>query len=60
MTMISVITPILNEKNNLNELITRIANTLKKTEEVFEILIVDDGSSDGSKAKFEEIKKKLY
>ena len=57
MTMISVITPILNEKNNLNELITRIANTLKKTEEVFEILIVDDGSSDGSKAKFEEIKK---
>lgn len=55
--MISVITPILNEKKNLNELITRIVTTLKKTEEDFEILIVDDGSSDGSRTKFEEIKK---
>jgi dolichol-phosphate mannosyltransferase len=44
----SIIAPIYNESENILELYSRISNTLEKTEEPWEILLVDDGSTDGS------------
>ena len=44
----SIIAPIYNESENILELYSRISQTLEKTEEPWEILLVDDGSTDGS------------
>ncbi len=45
---ISAIFPAYNEEKNLEELITRVDNALKKYFKIYEIIIVDDGSKDGS------------
>ncbi len=50
---ISVIVPLLNERESLKELCTRIDNTLKDNALSHEVILVDDGSSDGS---WDEIK----
>jgi glycosyltransferase involved in cell wall biosynthesis len=44
----SVIAPIYNEIGNLPELYRRVKETLDKTGESWELLMVDDGSTDGS------------
>jgi glycosyltransferase involved in cell wall biosynthesis len=44
----SVIAPIYNEIGNLAELYRRVKETLDKTGETWEILMVDDGSTDGT------------
>jgi dolichol-phosphate mannosyltransferase len=49
--MISVVIPIYNEAPVIDELLARTVNALKKIEEPFEIIIVDDGSEDGSLEK---------
>ncbi|MDD5482521.1 MAG: glycosyltransferase family 2 protein [Kiritimatiellae bacterium] len=46
--MLSVVVPFLNEKDNLPVLYRRLSETLAGGEEDFEIIFVDDGSSDGS------------
>jgi glycosyltransferase involved in cell wall biosynthesis len=44
----SIIAPIFNEVGNLPELYRRVKETLEKTGEIWELLMVDDGSTDGS------------
>jgi dolichol-phosphate mannosyltransferase len=44
----SVIAPIYNEVGNIPELYRRVKETLQKTGEAWELLMVDDGSTDGS------------
>jgi len=44
----SVIAPIFNEVGNLPELYRRVKETLDKTGEPWELILVDDGSTDGS------------
>lgn len=45
---ISVIAPIYNESGNLDELYRRVAQTLEPLVESWELILVDDGSRDGS------------
>jgi len=45
---LSVVIPVYNEKDNLPELIDRCLAACKKTHYSFEIILVDDGSRDGS------------
>ncbi len=49
--MISLVIPIFNEEAIIDELIARSLSTLKSIGEPFEIIIVDDGSEDGSLLK---------
>jgi dolichol-phosphate mannosyltransferase len=44
----SIVAPIYNEKDNLPELYRRICEVMDSTGEPWEMLLVDDGSSDGS------------
>jgi glycosyltransferase involved in cell wall biosynthesis len=44
----SVIAPIFNEIGNLSEFYRRVRDTLDKSEGTWELLMVDDGSTDGS------------
>jgi undecaprenyl-phosphate 4-deoxy-4-formamido-L-arabinose transferase len=46
---LSVVIPVYNEKGNLTELIDRCLSACRKTSRSFEIILVDDGSRDGSR-----------
>lgn len=46
--MISVVVPLLNEERSLETLYEQIANALEPLDESFEVVFVDDGSTDGS------------
>lgn len=47
-TALSVIVPILNERDNLPELQRRLTHVLTRLDRTYEIIYVDDGSTDGS------------
>lgn len=44
----SVVIPVLNEDESINELINQIQRSFQKFKKTYEIIFVDDGSSDGS------------
>ncbi len=44
----SIIAPIYNESGNIDELYQRVRDTLEQTQESWEFILVDDGSTDGS------------
>jgi glycosyltransferase involved in cell wall biosynthesis len=44
----SIVAPIFNEKENLHELYRRVTEVMDSTNEPWELLLVDDGSTDGS------------
>ena len=46
----SVVIPVYNERENLAELIDRCLNACQSTRRSFELILVDDGSRDGSRA----------
>jgi glycosyltransferase involved in cell wall biosynthesis len=46
--VISVVVPLLNEESSLEELYAEIASALEASDEPFEVVFVDDGSTDGS------------
>lgn len=48
MAELSVVIPVYNEKENLHELIDRCLTACRETQKNFEIILVDDGSKDGS------------
>ena len=45
---LSVIIPLLNERGSLPELYQRLTEVLREINREYEIIFVDDGSSDGS------------
>jgi polyisoprenyl-phosphate glycosyltransferase len=51
----SVIAPIYNELSNIPELYRRVKETLDLTSEAWELIMVDDGSTDGSSTKIVEL-----
>jgi glycosyltransferase involved in cell wall biosynthesis len=53
----SVIAPIYNEIENLPELYRRIKEVMKFTKEPWELILVDDGSTDGSTERIRELAK---
>ena len=55
MRAISIIIPTFNEKENLQELFTRIDNSLNC---VYECIIIDDNSVDGTREFAEELSRK--
>ena len=46
--MISIITPVFDESENLNELFSRIDKVFSNLKEKYEIIFVDNGSNDSS------------
>jgi dolichol-phosphate mannosyltransferase len=52
---ISVVIPVLNEEGNVRELCARLTRTLEASGESFEILFVDDGSTDATPTLLREI-----
>ena len=46
----TIIAPIFNEEGNIPELYRRVKETMDKTGEIWELIMVDDGSTDGSVA----------
>ena len=46
--MISVVVPLLNEEHSLETLYQEIASALEPLDHDFEVVFVDDGSTDGS------------
>jgi len=56
--MISVVIPLLNESNLVNQLIEEVFENLQTTGEAFEVVCVDDGSTDSTLQKLLEFKNK--
>ena len=54
----SIIAPIYNEKENLPELYRRIKEVLDSTDKTWELILVDDGSTDGSTDFIRELAQK--
>jgi undecaprenyl-phosphate 4-deoxy-4-formamido-L-arabinose transferase len=52
-TLLSIVIPVFNEVDNLDELIRRCLSAGNRTARPFEIVLVDDGSSDGSAEKID-------
>jgi len=50
---ISIVIPVFNEAANLSELLVRCLKTCNRMDRVFEIILVDDGSTDGSRDMIE-------
>lgn len=53
--VLSVITPVYNEKDNIRILYERLTSELKSLNVGYELVVVDDGSSDGSQKLLEKI-----
>jgi glycosyltransferase involved in cell wall biosynthesis len=53
--MFSIVAPVYNEIGNLDELYRRIKEVMDRTGEDWELVLVDDGSSDGSTEKIREL-----
>ena len=52
---LSIVVPSYNEEESLGELTAWIARVMQTTDYSYEVIIVDDGSSDGSWAKVEQL-----
>jgi glycosyltransferase involved in cell wall biosynthesis len=52
---VSVVLPVFDERGHLDEELTRIRSSLDSSEYSYEIIVVDDGSTDGSGERLREI-----
>ena len=57
--MISVVSPVYNSENCLNELVNRIILSTKEITSELEIVLVDDGSQDNSWERIKDLKKEF-
>ncbi|NND17781.1 MAG: glycosyltransferase family 2 protein [Silicimonas sp.] len=55
MAHITAVAPVLNEEGNVKELVTRLAGALSEISPDYAILIVDDGSTDATWARLEDM-----
>lgn len=46
--MLSVVLPVYNEENQIEKTVAEVKNTIKQLGEEYEIIIIDDGSTDNS------------
>jgi glycosyltransferase involved in cell wall biosynthesis len=53
--IISIVAPVYNEAGNLQELYRRISEVLDRSSETWELVFVDDGSTDGSTAAMQAL-----
>ncbi|MBV8211424.1 MAG: glycosyltransferase family 2 protein [Burkholderiaceae bacterium] len=53
--MVSVVIPVFNESENLVELVQRVGAAMAPTGRPFELILIDDGSTDGSRAVLERL-----
>jgi dolichol-phosphate mannosyltransferase len=58
MTLISVVIPLMNEERLIFELVERVSANVMQISEKYELILVDDGSTDNTWCKIEEIAKK--
>jgi len=56
--MISIVIPVFNEEKSITETVNKIYNLMKSKKSVFEIILVDDGSTDGSLKVMEKLTNK--
>ena len=52
---LSIVAPIYNEKENIPEFYNRIWDVLDSTDEMWELILIDDGSTDGSSELIREL-----
>jgi glycosyltransferase involved in cell wall biosynthesis len=52
---LSIVIPVFNEEQNIEALYSRLVEALQKIERSYEILYVDDGSTDGSSRELEKL-----
>ncbi len=57
-TMLSIIIPTYNERENIEPFIKEIQKTMQKTKKTYEIIIIDDNSPDGTSKIVKELIKK--
>lgn len=57
--MISIVSPVYNSENCLDELVKKIILSTKILSFKIEIILIDDGSEDGSWNKIIDLKKKI-
>ena len=55
LTTLSVILPVLDERDNLAQLVPEIVNALGATLSEFEVIVVDDSSTDGTDLLMQEL-----
>jgi glycosyltransferase involved in cell wall biosynthesis len=55
--MLSIIVPVLNEKRSLSQLVKEIVTVCDEQEIEFELIFIDDGSTDGSWNQIDELSK---
>lgn len=53
--LISIVIPVFNEAGNLDALVARVTGVLAQLSERWEIVFIDDGSTDGTLAKLREV-----
>jgi len=56
---LSVVVPLYNEEESLPELVNQLLNALRDSGERFELVLVNDGSSDGTAQVLEELSEKV-
>lgn len=56
---LSVVIPVFNEEENIRALVDRLFGVLKRLDQAFEVIFVDDGSRDGSLELLKNAQKKM-